>query len=190
MSSEDSWICMFLYALTCQCFSRQLNSESIWLIVFIQFDINLEINAELFWLIYYRNHKKWSHIVLFTGTQLWHSPYSTEKTLISSNHWALYFAKYLWGDLCVWWSVRAMQETYFTEFLPHLSENRAFITTLASVKFLSQNNALCWCDTLITNLVLLHWQRIKKNQIHSSYITSTSEQDMFERQFKNHIIIP
>ena len=30
----------------------------------------------------------------------------------------------------------------------------------------------------------------KKNQIHFSYITSTSEQDMFERQFKNHIIIP
>lgn len=80
------------------------------------------------------------------------------------------FCQYLWGDLCVWWSVRAMQETYFTEFLPHLSENRAFITTLASVKFLSQNNALCWCDTLITNLVLLHWQRIKKIKLISAIL--------------------
>lgn len=34
--------------------------------LFFQLDTNLEIIAELFWLTYYKNHKKCNHIILLT----------------------------------------------------------------------------------------------------------------------------
>lgn len=57
----------------------------------------------------------------------------------------LFFRAFAGWPLCLitWFPrCRAMLGTYFTEFMSHFSENRPFLTLLASVKFTNQTNDL------------------------------------------------
>lgn len=105
----------------------------------------------------------------------------------------LFFQAFAGWPLCLmtWFPrCRAMLGTYFTEFMSHFSENRPFLTLLASMKFTNQTNdlMLIWYSSSKAS-VYTFAKKGKNNNTHFSYSKNISEKDMFKRQIKIHIIV-
>lgn len=103
----------------------------------------------------------------------------------------LFFQAFAGWPVCLmtWFPrCRAMLGTYFTEFMSLFSENRPFLTLLASVKFTNQTNEvmLIW---YISSKASVHRFAKKEKKPRFSYITNISEQDMFKRQIKIYITV-